>query len=151
MAKQFLTAGFLILSSFFMAAGAEIPGVPRDSNFNNTGGYDATRIEAQLLVDVKDSTKVVHFIRDNNDPRVVTKTYHIKNVDAYEFRDYLRQMVQAKRVGNTSLQEIYPGNDAAFPSAATLAAPGITMPVAAQPTYAPQAQLGSNTAVECLK
>ena len=151
MKKLFFGAIPAVLCALFNAAGAEIPGVPRDSNFNNTGGYDATRIEAQLLVDVKDSTKVVHFIRDNNDPRVVTKTYHIRNVDAYEFRDYLRQMVQAKRVGNTSLQEIYPGNDTAFPVAATLAAPGITTPLSAQPTYAPRAQLGSNTAVECLK
>ena len=57
------------------ALAADIPGVPRDSNFNNTGGYDATRIVARLNVNVDSGTKVVHFIRDNNDPRVVTKTY----------------------------------------------------------------------------
>ena len=83
---------------------APVPGTPRDSNTNNTGGYDSTRVETQLIVTVKDDTKTLHFVRDNNDPRVITKTYVLKNVDAYEFRDYLRQMVQTKRVGNTALQ-----------------------------------------------
>ncbi len=132
--------------------GADIPGVPRDSNINNTAGYDSTRVEAQLLVHVNDDTGAVHFIRDNNDPRVVTKCYVLKNVDAYEFRDYLRQMVQAKRVGNTSLQQQYPGNTGTAPAAtATVTQPELTTPVNAQPGYNPPVQLGSNTAVECLK
>ena len=38
------------------------------------------------------------------------RAYLLKHVDPYEFRDYIRQMVQAKRVGNTSLQQAYPGN-----------------------------------------
>ncbi len=128
---------------------AEIPGIPRDSNFGNTGGYDGTRVEAQLLVPVRDNAQVVHFIRDNNDPRVVTKTYVLKNVDAYEFRDYLRQMVQSKRVGNTTLQQAYPGNTTA-PNVATVSSPTLSSPNA-QPSYTPKTQLGSNTAVECLK
>ena len=123
---------------------------PRDSNFNNTGGYDSSRVEARLVVQVKDDTDTVHFIRDNNDPRVVTKTYLLKHVDAYEFRDYIRQMVQAKRVGNTSLQQLYPGNTDSMPYQATTSSPGAA-PVNAQPTYNPAVQLGSNTAVECLK
>ncbi len=132
------------------AAAAALPGVPRDSNFGNTDGYDSTRIEARLVVPVKESTKVVHFIRDNNDPRVITKTYHIKNVDAYLFRDYLRQMVQAKRVGNTSLQQLYPGNTSGSDPVATASSAGLSS-VNTQPGYNPAAQLGSNTAVECLK
>ena len=128
---------------------ADLPGVPRDSNFNNTGGYDATRIEARLHVNVNPGTKVVHFIRDNNDPRVVTKTYLLQNVDPYEFRDYLRQMVQTKRVGNTMLQQQYPSNTAA-PYAATESSAELG-PANAQPGYTPLVQLGSNTAVECLK
>ena len=83
--------------------GADIPGVPRDSNNNFTGGYDSTRVHAQLVLSVKDDTQAVHFVRDNNDPRVVTKTYILQNVDPYTFREYLRQMVQSKRVGNTPL------------------------------------------------
>ncbi len=144
---------YLLFSGLFLfAAGlsaVEVQGVPRDSNFNNTAGYDGTRIEAQLMVNVKDDTNTIHFIRDNNDPRVVTKTYILKNSDPYQFRDYLRQIVQSKRVGNTSLQQQYPGNTAT-PFAATVSTPVPNTP-AAQPGYSPRVQLGSNTAVECLK
>ena len=129
---------------------AAVQGVPRDSNIGNTGGYDGTRVEAQLLVQVAPDTEVVHFIRDNNDPRVVTKTYLLKHVDAYEFRDYLRQMVQAKRVGNTSMVQGYPSNTATTPVTAVAGAPQLN-PASAQPGYNPVPQLGSNTAVECLK
>ena len=132
-------------------AAADLPGVPRDSNFNNSSGYNSTRVNAQLIVGVKDQTKVVHFIRDNNDPRVITKAYLIRHVDPYEIRDYLRQIVQAKRVGNTSMQQQYPLNTTATPAAATVSAAVVTTPVNTQPTYNPAAQLGSNTAVECLK
>jgi type II secretory pathway component GspD/PulD (secretin) len=129
---------------------ADLPGVPRDSNFNNTGGYDATRIVARLNVNVDPETKVVHFIRDNNDPRVVTKTYLLQHVDPYEFRDYLRQMVQTKRVGNSMLQQQYPSNTAAPPFLATESSVELGS-ANAQPGYTPPVQLGSNTAVECLK
>jgi hypothetical protein len=130
--------------------GANIPGIPRDSNFGNTSGYDSTRVEAKMVVNVKDDTKKIHFIRDNNDPRVVTKTYVLKNVDAYLFRDYIRQIVQSKRVGNTTLQQTNPANSSNKPfigdvTSTTLSATN------SQPTYTPIVQLGSNTAVECLK
>ena len=105
MKKQLLIPVAAVLCSFVSAA--EIAGTPRDSNNGNTGGYDGTRVEAQLLVNVKDDVNAVHFVRDNNDPRVITKTYILKNVDPYEFRDYLRQMVQSKRVGNTNIQQQY--------------------------------------------
>ncbi|MBO5690156.1 MAG: hypothetical protein J6S73_09510 [Lentisphaeria bacterium] len=127
----------------------EIPGVPRDSNFGNTGGYNASRVEAHLQVQVDRNTEKILFIRDNNDPRVVTKCYLLKNVDPYQFRDYLRQMVQSKRVGNATLEQQYPA------PAATAVPSGVSAPVvngpAAQPGYNPPVQLGSNTAVECLK
>lgn len=147
--KKFL---FFLLSAFTAAlcTAAAIPGVPRDSNFNNTGGYDSTRVEAQLLVSVKEDTDEVHFIRDNADPRVITRTYVLKHVDAYEFRDFLRQMVQTKRVGNTALQQQYPSNTTQ-PVESTVSAPEFVTPVNAQPGYNPPIQLGSNTAVECLK
>ena len=145
--KKILFAGlFLSVCSLYSV---EVPGVPRDSNFNNTAGYDGTRIEAQLLVNVKDDTNTIHFIRDNNDPRVVTKTYILKNTDPYQFRDYIRQIVQSKRVGNTSMQQQYPGNTAA-PYTATTSSTMLN-PATSQPGYSPQVQLGSNTAVECLK
>ena len=144
-------AGFVCLLNLNAnVLAADLPGVPRDSNFSNTGGYDATRIVARLNVNVDPGTKVVHFIRDNNDPRVVTKTYLLQHVDPYEFRDYLRQMVQTKRVGNTMLQQQYPSNTAAPPFLATESSVELG-PANAQPGYAPPVQLGSNTAVECLK
>ena len=144
-----------LFSGVLLCGAAEVAGTPRDSNFQNTSGYDGTRVEAQLLVPVKEDTKVVHFIRDNNDPRVVTKTYLLKHVDAYEFRDYIRQMVQAKRVGNTSMQQAYPGNavnngsgtgtgigtQAAATVAATVSSPMLTTPATAQPGYNPTLQL----------
>ena len=142
---------FLLLAAPALLHGAEIPGVPRDSNFNNTGGYDSTRVEAQLLLKVKEDTRAVHFVRDNADPRVITKTYVLRHVDPYEFRDYLRQMVQSKRVGNTSLQQNYPGNTTTAPLTATVSSPELATPANAQPAYNPPLQLGSNTAVECLK
>ncbi|MBQ9336524.1 MAG: hypothetical protein IJS14_04415 [Lentisphaeria bacterium] len=163
--RSFCLLGMLLCAS---AGAAEVAGTPRDSNIQNTAGYDGTRVEAQLLVNVKDKTQVVHFIRDNNDPRVVTKTYLLRHVDPYEIRDYLRQMVQSKRVGNTSLQQQYPlnavnggngtpgtnagiGTQAAASVAATVSQPVLTTPATAQPGYNPTLQLGSNTAVECLK
>lgn len=145
--KKILFAGLCL--SVCSLYSVEVPGVPRDSNFNNTAGYDGTRIEAQLLVNVKDDTNTIHFIRDNNDPRVVTKTYILKNTDPYQFRDYIRQIVQSKRVGNTSMQQQYPGNTAA-PYTATTSSTMLN-PATSQPGYSPQVQLGSNTAVECLK
>lgn len=148
MKKVFLTAVLVFI--FVSLAAVEVAGVPRDSNTGNTGGYDGTRVEAQLLVQVGPDTEVVHFIRDNNDPRVVTKTYLLEHVDAYEIRDYLRQIVQAKRVGNTSLVQSYPGNSSAQPAVATVSSTELNS-TAAQPGYAPAAQVGSNTAVECLK
>ena len=140
----------LAFAGIMTVSAADNPGIPRDSNFGNTGWYDPTRIEARLVVPVSDQTKTVHFVRDNNDPRVVTKTYLLKNVDAYEFRDYLRQMVQSKRVGNATLQQAYPGNTATAPLLATTGAPQLTS-ATTQPGYSPAVQLGSNTAVECLK
>ena len=135
--KKFICSVFSAITVFALSA-AVVPGIPRDSNTGNTGGYDGTRVEAQLLVKVDEKTDVVHFIRDNNDPRVVTKTYLLKNVDAYELRDYLRQMVQAKRVGNTSMVQSYPGNSGT-PAAATESAPQLN-PAAAQMGYNPAAQ-----------
>lgn len=147
--KKFFTVVLLGAAVFTLSA-APVPGVPRDSNFGNTGGYDATRVNAWMNINVTSDTRELHFIRDNNDPRVVTKTYVLKNVDPYEFRDYLRQMVQSKRVGNASLQQQYPSNTTSRPYIATPSSVQLN-PATAQPGYDPVAQLGSNTAVECLK
>jgi len=159
MKKIWNITAFLLLLPVGINAAVN-PGVPRDSNTGNTEGYDGTRVEAQLIVPLKDGTDTIHFIRDNNDPRVITKTYILKNVDAYNFRDYLRQMVQSKRVGNSSLIQQYPGNtqtqvtvngnNVTLPVTSTVSAPVLSGPNA-QPGFNPAIQLGSNTAVECLK
>ena len=133
---------------------AGVPGTPRDSNVQLTEGYAPTRVEAKLLIPVEKNTRTLHFIRDNNDPRVITKSYLLKHADAYEIRDCLREMVQSKRVGNTSLLQNYPVNTSAAPvpyNQATTSQVQPSTPVTAQPTFAPALQLGSNTAVECLK
>ncbi len=156
--KTILQAGTVFCG--ILLSGAEIPGIPRDSNTGNTGGYDSTRVDARIIVQLKENADAIHFIRDNNDPRVITKTYHVKNVDAYNFRDYLRQMVQSKRVGNTSLVQQYPANTqntvqnnlgTATQSVTSTVTSPVLNTVNAQPGYNPAAQLGSNTAVECLK
>jgi type II secretory pathway component GspD/PulD (secretin) len=148
--KSLVAFSFATLVTIPVLNGADIPGIPRDSNIGNTSGYDSTRVEAKMVVNVKDETKKIHFIRDNNDPRVVTKTYILKNVDAYLFRDYIRQMVQSKRVGNTTLQQTNPTNSANKPFIGNVTST-VNSSTNAQPTYNPQIQLGSNTAVECLK
>jgi type II secretory pathway component GspD/PulD (secretin) len=148
--KSLVAFSFATLVTIPVLNGADIPGIPRDSNIGNTSGYDSTRVEAKMVVNVKDETKKIHFIRDNNDPRVVTKTYILKNVDAYLFRDYIRQMVQSKRVGNTTLQQTNPTNSSNKPFIGNVTST-VNSSTNAQPTYNPQIQLGSNTAVECLK
>ena len=62
--------------------------------------YDNTRIDARLNVSVKDDTNVVHFVRDNADPNVITKAYVIKHADPYELRGYICNIVQTRKVND---------------------------------------------------
>ncbi len=73
-----------------------------------TSWYKDSAIDARLNVEVEKGTKVVHFIRTNNDPDVVTKTYVLKYADPYELRGYLREIVQSRRVdeSDTGIQAI---------------------------------------------
>ena len=73
-----------------------------------TADYADTRVQAKLNVTVKEDTDVVHFIRDNADPDVVTKTYVLKHADPYEIRSYLREIVQSRRIdeSDTGIQAI---------------------------------------------
>ena len=81
-----------------------IPGTPRDRNNNNTGGYAPSNVQAQLKIDVKDGTKEVNVIRDNNDPYVITKPYTLKSADPYAVRSYLEAAVGAKSVNDSPAQ-----------------------------------------------
>ena len=74
------------------------PGIPRKENNNDTASYMDTQVQAQLRVDLDEKIGEVHFIRDNNDPKVVTKTYLLKHAEPYALRSYLREMVQTRRV-----------------------------------------------------
>ncbi len=57
-----------------------------------------SRIDARLNLEIKKDTDVLHFVRTNADPDVVTKTYVLKHADPYELRSYLREIVQTRRV-----------------------------------------------------
>ena len=50
----FAVGALLTMQSFYAAVN---PGVPRDSNTNNTEGYDGTRVEAQLIVPLKEGAE----------------------------------------------------------------------------------------------
>ncbi len=70
--------------------------------------YADSRIDARLNVAVKEDTDVVHFVRDNADPNVVTKAYEIKHIDPYELRSYIRGIVQTRKVDdcNTNVEAV---------------------------------------------
>ena len=76
----------------------QIPGKPK-ADFNApSAGYGSSSVQAQLRLEVKDGTKAIHFIRDNNDPYVITRTYELKHADPYGLRWYLNAIINAKRV-----------------------------------------------------
>ena len=73
-----------------------------------TADYAASSIDARLNVTVKEGTEVVHFVRDNVDPNVITKAYQVKYVDPYELRSYLRGIVQTRKIDgkNTNVEAV---------------------------------------------
>lgn len=76
----------------------QIPGKSK-ADFNApSAGYGSSSVQAQLRLEVKDGTKAIHFIRDNNDPYVITKAYELKHADPYGLRWYLNAIINAKRV-----------------------------------------------------
>ncbi len=70
--------------------------------------YQDSRIDARLNLAVNPDTQVLHFVRDNVDPDVVTKTYVLKHADPYEIRRYLREIVQTRKVdeADTGIQAV---------------------------------------------
>ena len=98
MNKYFLTAlSAALLSSGAVSAQDLTLNPPKGSipalGGNPTGAYGASRVETKLNVQIKEGTKAVHFIRDNNDPWVVTKAYVIKNADPFILRGVLKSIV----------------------------------------------------------
>lgn len=82
------------------------PRAPRSENTDATEPYMKTQVQAQLRMNVDKDTEQVHFIRDNNDPYVVTKTYILKHADPYSIRPFVLRAVQANRVtpDNTTVE-----------------------------------------------
>ena len=60
--------------------------------------YSPSHVQAHLRLNIREDADTVHFIRDTNDPKIITKTYVLKNADPYSLRPYIREMVQALRV-----------------------------------------------------
>ena len=102
--KIFLLLAALFPASVLTAAETinlvpeQIPGKPK-ADFNApSAGYGSSSVQAQMRLEVKDGTKAIHFIRDNNDPYVITRTYELKHADPYGLRWYLNAIINAKRV-----------------------------------------------------
>ncbi len=91
---------------------------------NYNPAYDPSKVQAQLRVDIDKNTEVVHFVRDTNDPKIVTKAYVLKHADPYSIRPYVREMVQAQRVdynntageSNTAYYNVYRKSGVAVPT-----------------------------------
>lgn len=79
---------------------------PRSDNVRASQPYANTIVLADIRMNIEKETEQVHFIRDNNDPYVITKTYVLKYADPYEMRPYIRSAVQSKRVieDNTTVE-----------------------------------------------
>ena len=95
----------ILLSSTLLPAEDTIRIIPEQitgkskAEFNApSSGYGSSSVQAQLRLEVKDGTKAIHFIRDNNDPYVITKAYELKHADPYGLRWYLNAIINAKRV-----------------------------------------------------
>ncbi|MDD3119380.1 MAG: hypothetical protein PHQ27_09390, partial [Victivallales bacterium] len=90
----------------FGAAGilaAAIPASAQQATNNQaTQPYDQTQVQPQIRLNLDKETEAVHFIRDNTDPYVVSKTYVLKNADPYELRPYLEAVVKAKKISQNS-------------------------------------------------
>jgi len=90
MVKSFWLPGLMLLAGLPLAA-------QQSDNHYASKPYEATNVQAQIRLNL-DKEKAVHFIRDNTDPYVITKTYVLKHADVYELRPYLRTIVQSKQV-----------------------------------------------------
>lgn len=86
------------LLKFTVGAACAFSGVMLWAADPETEAYGASHIDARLNVTVKPDTDTVHFVRDNADPDVVTKTYLLKHADPYEIRGYLRQIARGRRI-----------------------------------------------------
>ena len=100
----------------FGAAGLLAAAIPvsaqQATNNLATQTYEKTQVQPQIRLNLDQATESVHFIRDNTDPYVVTKTYVLKYADPYELRPYLRVVAQSKKISeNDTFVECIKYND----------------------------------------
>ncbi|MDD3153982.1 MAG: hypothetical protein PHS41_03885 [Victivallaceae bacterium] len=114
MNRKTAIAGFLSLASLAGVAN-QLPTTKENPT------YGPTAFQPQLRVNIKEGTDTVHFVRDTNDPKIITKVYVLKHADPYSVRPYLREMVQTLRVdynnatgrGNADYYNTYSKDNAA--------------------------------------
>ncbi len=79
-----------------------LPALPLAANqqptSNENPAYAPSHVQTHLRLNIREDAEVVHFVRDVNDPKILTKTYVLKHADPYSIRPYLREMVQILRV-----------------------------------------------------
>lgn len=90
MKKWSITVALILISSF--AWSDEQP------TTNENPAYGPTHVRANLQFFVKEGKEAVHFIRETNDPKILTKVYKLQHADPYSIRAYMREMVQGQRV-----------------------------------------------------
>ncbi len=82
----------------------QIPGTPRSYNTKTGEGYGPSSVQTQLRVDVKEQTRLLHFIRDNTDPFVITKAYRLTEANPYAVRGYILGAVNARHTNSSPVQ-----------------------------------------------
>ena len=71
-----------------------------------------SQMQTHLRIDVKDDTKELHVIQEDNDPDIITKAYVLKHADPYELRPYFRIAARAERIkGDKAKVECIKYND----------------------------------------
>lgn len=96
-AAAFLTAPAFAQDARVVTVNPPAGALPALNN-KPTGAYDASKVETKLNVEIKDGVNKVHFIRDNNDPFVVTKAYVLKHADPYTMRGILNHVVKGTTI-----------------------------------------------------
>jgi len=77
-------------------------GAQQAGNVNATAPYAKTNVQTQIRLNVDKDIDAVRFIRDNSDPRVVTKAYILKTADPFEVRPALQSIVQSLEISNNT-------------------------------------------------
>lgn len=82
----------------------KIPGTVRAENIQPSAGYGSSTVQAQLRINVKDGEQAIRFVRNNTDPFVLTKLYHLKHAEPYAMRGYLLSVVKGRKIESNPVQ-----------------------------------------------